>query len=197
MIATYLEDFGPAAFPPESDTDGESVEEEQRLAIFEQGYSAGWEDAIAAQAKNTHVASETFAKNLSDLSFTYQEAVQNVTAALVPFLQALADTLVPDALEAGLAQRIATDLAQAVDVENAAEVTVRCSPARHPLISVAVPAALEMPVKIVADPALPTDAVSLTFATSERHIDLSELTAHIRQSIEAFAFQLNKDLSHG
>lgn len=197
MIAAYLEDFGPVALVPDSEDKSDTAGEEQRLAVFEQGYSAGWDDAIAAQARNTQIASDAFAKNLGDLSFTYQEAVQHVTAALTPFLKTLAETLVPDALDAGFVQRIAGQLAEAIELESSVDVAVRCAPSRQPIVSAALPKLIDMPVKVVADNSLSPDAVSIGFATSERHIDLSELSEHIRQSIDGFAFQLDKDRSHG
>ncbi len=197
MIAAYLEDFGPVALVPDSEEESDPAGEEQRLAVFEQGYSAGWDDAIAAQARNTQIASDAFAKNVGDLSFTYQEAVQHVTAALVPFLEALAETLVPDALDAGFVQRIANQLAEHIELESTTDVVVRCAPPRQSMVSAALPKLIDMPVKIVADSGLALDAVSIGFESSERHIDLSELTKHIRGSIEAFAFQLDKDRSNG
>lgn len=197
MRAAYLEDFGSEAVVQISDEDDTDAEEEQRLAVFEQGYSAGWDDAIAAQARNTQIATDQFAKNLSDLSFTYQEAVQHISAALVPCMTALAETLVPDVLDAGLVHRIATELENAVEVDGAAEIEVRCSSARHPLVSAALPQMIDMPVTVVVDSLLSPDAVSIHFATSKRHIDLSELSQHIRQAIDAFAYQSDKDRSNG
>ena len=197
MMASYLEDFGPDTLVFEGGPDESAAGEEQRLAIFEQGYSAGWEDALAAQARNTQVASEEFANNLNDLSFTYQEAVQHVVAGLVPFFEALAETLVPDALDAGFVQRIARQLSEAVGVNGAAEVKVRCSPSRQPLLSSALPTLIDMPVSVVTDAAFQDDAVSIDFETSQRHFDLSELSDHVRQSIDAFAFQTKKDRANG
>jgi len=195
MMAAYLEDFGVDTIVEDDDQD--AAEEEQRLAVFEQGYAAGWDDAIAAQARNTQVATEEFAKNLTDLSFTYQEAVQQTSAALVPCLRALAEAVVPDALHAGLVQRIAAQLEDAIEVDGAAEIAVRCSSARHPIFSAGLPKLIDMPVRVIADNALATDEVSIRFETSERHIDLSELSQHICQSIEAFSFQLDRDRSNG
>jgi hypothetical protein len=48
--------------------------EEAKVASFEQGYKAGWDDAVAAQSEDQTRIRADLARNLQSLSFTYQEA---------------------------------------------------------------------------------------------------------------------------
>ena len=196
-MTSYLEDFGPAALAQPAPEDAATEADEDRLAAFDQGYSAGWDDAIAAQSRNTHIATEEFARNLRDLSFTYQEAVQHVTKSLEPFLHALVETLVPTALEAGLAQKIAEQIGTAAEVSQSTEVLVQCSPMRQSLLSEALPDVLDMPVAVQSAPDMGRDEVVVKFQNTEQQFALSDVTEHIRQAIEAFTVEAKRDHSHG
>lgn len=195
-MASYLEDFGPASFTSATSETAVSEAEDQRLAAFEQGYAAGWDDALEAQSKNARAASEAFAKNLQDLAFTYQEASQSMAAALNTFFEALAEQLVPDALDAGLVQRIVQRLSLHAD-EHLAKILIHCAPARQKFIAEAIPAQLDIPVEVRADVSMAWDEVSLEMSPSELRIDLTETSQYIRDAIAAFSFHVNQDQANG
>ncbi|MBA3904750.1 MAG: flagellar biosynthesis protein, partial [Rhodocyclaceae bacterium] len=46
--------------------------EEAKVASFEQGYSAGWDDAVAAQNGDQTRIRADLARNLQSLAFTFQ-----------------------------------------------------------------------------------------------------------------------------
>ncbi|MDZ7910219.1 MAG: hypothetical protein U5N10_19655 [Gemmobacter sp.] len=79
------------------------VTEEARLQGYEQGYAAGWEDAVAAQSAEQARLHAELARNLQSLSFTFEEARVHVMAALGPFLQQLVTRLLPEIARAALA----------------------------------------------------------------------------------------------
>ena len=56
--------------------------EDAKLASFESGYSAGWEDAAAAQADDQTRVSADLARSLQSLTFTYHEARNHVLKAI-------------------------------------------------------------------------------------------------------------------
>lgn len=197
MIASFLEDFGPVALVPDLASEAEAAAEEQRLAVFEQGYAAGWDDAIKAQADNSNIATETFAKNLGDLAFTYHEAASNLAAALVPFLAKITEQIVPAGLEASAVAMIAEELCQSAQNAGRIPVEVTCSPFREAMLVDSLPSGLAMPIKISSDASMNRDEVSLRFGDIERQIDLSDIAAQIETAIAAFSFQVQKDLSHG
>lgn len=58
-----------------------SALEEARLASYDSGYAAGWEDATAAQSGDQSRIRAELARNLQALSFTYQEARSHVLRA--------------------------------------------------------------------------------------------------------------------
>lgn len=197
MIASFLEDFGPVAITADTQSDAETTAEDHRLAVFEQGYAAGWDDAIKAQAENTAIASEQFSMNLRDLSFTYHEVAQHISVALRPFLTALTENLVPASLDASVIAFIVEELHKAAALSARVDVHITCAPFRLPLLEAALPATPGMQVKILSDETFQKDELCIRFGQTEQRIDLSEITEQIRTSVDAFTFQAQKDLSHG
>ena len=64
-----LEVFEPAS-PALVRAEAEAATEELRLAAFEKGYSAGWEDASAADAGDQHRLRNEIAHQQQELAFT-------------------------------------------------------------------------------------------------------------------------------
>ena len=66
-IAHLLEDFG-VKTPVEPEISISEGDEEAKLASFENGYSAGWDDAVDAKDKETTRISTMLAGSLEDLT---------------------------------------------------------------------------------------------------------------------------------
>ena len=58
--------------------------EDLRILAYEQGYTAGWDDAAAAQTDDQSRIKADFARNLQSLGFTFQEARMHVLRAIHP-----------------------------------------------------------------------------------------------------------------
>ena len=95
-IAHLLEDFSP---PLAEDGPAKMMSavalEDQRLLSFEQGYSAGWDDAISAQTQGQKQASLALARTLEDASFTYHEALSQFSSSVEPLFTALFERVLP------------------------------------------------------------------------------------------------------
>ena len=67
--------------------DRASAAEEERLAAYEQGYSAGWEDAAnAANQDQTQIRGD-LARSIQALGFTFHDAGMHVLKALAPLIR--------------------------------------------------------------------------------------------------------------
>ena len=64
-----------------------SALDEAKVASFEQGYSAGWEDAAAAQECDQTRIRADVARNLQSRAFTFQDARTHVLQAIRPLIQ--------------------------------------------------------------------------------------------------------------
>ena len=67
--------------------------EEAKLAAYEQGYKAGWDDAAAAQSEDQTRIRVDLARNLQQLSFTHQEARAHILKAVEPLLEEMVNRL--------------------------------------------------------------------------------------------------------
>ena len=73
----------------------EETLEEHRLTAFERGYTAGWEDAEAARAREQSKAIDGLKDTLADVSFSYHEALSEMNRSLQPLFHSLVDKLLP------------------------------------------------------------------------------------------------------
>lgn len=166
--------------------------EEARLAAFEQGYTAGWDDAGAARSADQARMQADLARNIQSLSFTYHEARNHVLRAIEPLLIAMVDRLLPGVARAALAPIVRETL-----------LPMAAAMAEEPMVLVLNPAAREaveqilaqttgLPLRIVDEPSLSEGQVYLRLGETETRIDTDRALAEISAAIRDF-FTLLKD----
>lgn len=160
--------------------------EEQKLASFEQGYGAGWDDAIAAQDAETTRVRVDLAQNLQDLSFTYAEAHRNMMAALEPLLSDMVGKVLPDLAKASLGPIVVGLLMPAAGSMAAVPVELAVSPATRAIVAPMLADAGSLPLTLVEDPLLSAGQAFLRFAEKETRIDLDAVVAAIARAVAAF-----------
>ncbi|MFK7754062.1 MAG: ABC transporter ATP-binding protein [Sedimentitalea sp.] len=164
-----------------------------RLAAFEQGYSAGWDDAISAQTKEHNKATGALAKNLEDLSFTYHEALSQMISATEPVFRCLTDRILPEAMAKTLGHHIVDQLLEIAKTQAGQPATI-CVPVGHrAMLSDVMEQDFSMPIDVIEDPRLEESQVALRMGTAERQIDTDQLMDSIRNAIDAFYYQINKE----
>lgn len=180
-------------------TDGEAIEE-QRLAAYEQGYAAGWDDSVAAQDGDAARQRSETGRALQALAFTYEEARAHVLRGLEPLLRAIVQHALPQAARGALAG-IVLDAARPVAAECAdAPVTVVLNPATRPLVEPHLAEAAPFPYRFEEEPGLAEGQVHLRLGDAEACIDLDETLAAIAAAIDSFFATLppaEKEHRHG
>ncbi len=73
----------------------EEALEDQKLQSFEEGYQAGWDDAVKAQSDDKTRVSAQLDQSLQEMSFTYHEALAKLTNAMKPLMEQIVDKLLP------------------------------------------------------------------------------------------------------
>ncbi|MEX0317810.1 MAG: ABC transporter ATP-binding protein [Ruegeria sp.] len=167
----------------------EDALEEQRLAAFEQGYSAGWEDAVTAQSEDHAHLEATLTRNLEDLSFTYHEALTQMTQSLEPMFQSLMTTVLPQTIEQGFGHHIVEQLT-AMAEEQVAQPALLIVPAGagaqlKPLLD----QQSALPVQLVEEASLPPGQACLRVGTAERDVDCNAFLASITEAMDAFLYE--------
>lgn len=196
-IAHLLEDFSAVRAAGASRLVSEDEWQDHRLAAFEQGYSAGWEDAVQAQVREHRRLSEALARNLEDMSFGYHEALAQMVAALAPVLRAIIDRVLPEAMALSFGQHIVDELL-GLAADAAGRPAVVAVPAgAAALVAPMLQRDFAMPVALVEDPALDPGQAQIRLGDSGRDIDCDRLLASIRATIEAFLFHATEETRHG
>jgi flagellar assembly protein FliH len=168
------------------DVGAEAEREEIRSAAFEQGYSAGWDDAIAARDTDEARRRQAVLSALSDLSFSYHEAHSHVLSAIRPLLLDMVHKVLPTIARDTLGPMIIDQIIPVARDLAGAPVTITVSPASRADVEAALADNCTLPVTIVEDAELTQGQAYLRLGDTETHVDLDGVVAAITGAVEAF-----------
>ncbi|WP_204112692.1 hypothetical protein [Shimia biformata] len=207
-IAHLLEDF--TALTPETQgTDGAPAGESELLDSFEQGYKAGWDDAIKAKSDNATNVSDDLAQNLRDLSFTFHEAHAAMMAEVTSVLDDIVAAAIPDILHATMGERLKSELLSLAESQSDQPAHIRAHPDDLDAVSSSLPDSADLPVKVLTDPALTPGRVEFQLGGRERALDVSDIARDIVNAVTGLkdetaarmphsnGTQMNKDVAYG
>jgi len=164
--------------------------EEAKVASFEQGYSAGWDDAVAAQQGDQEKIRADLARNLQTLSFTFQDARSHVLQSIRPLILEMVNRLLPEVAREALAPTVLDAVMPLAEGLADAPVTLVLNPANRSQVEGLVAQATGLPMVIDEEPSMPDGQVYIRFGTAETKVDLAQVTADIGIAVRSF-FNLN------
>lgn len=171
--------------------------EDLRILAYEQGYTAGWDDAAAAQTDDQSRIKADFARNLQSLGFTFQEARMHVLRAIHPLIQEIVSHLLPKIARESLASVALEALMPLVDQMADAQVTLVLNPVSRAAVEALLEQATGLPLIIIEEPTLGEGQVYLRLGDSETRIDLDRATADIATAVRDFFNLTDKDKRYG
>lgn len=197
-IAHLLEDFGSAPAPAATAA-GLSEEELEsiRLEGFDNGYKAGWEDALKSEDEEKRRITGDFARNLSDLSFTYHEAHSHVMQSMVPLLQDLVDKVLPQAVRDTIGLRVVDQLSEMARQNGEQVIEIVTAPGDLDTVRALLDRDFGFPVTAEADDTLAEGQVFLRMANEERQIDMASVMTGIRDAVAGVLDETERTLRHG
>lgn len=167
-----------------------TVVEEAKVASFEQGYSAGWDDAVAAQQGDQTRIRADLARNLQSLSFTFQDARSHVLQAIRPLILGMVNRLLPEVARETLAPTVLDAVMPLADTLADAPLTLVLNPAVRGQVEDLLAQAAGLPMVIDEEPTMPEGQVYIRFGSTETKVDLAQVTTDIAIAVRAF-FNLN------
>jgi len=171
--------------------------EEARIAAFEQGYAAGWEDAAAAsQGDQTQIRAD-LARNLQSLAFTFQDARNHVLQALRPLILEMTGRLLPEIAREAVAPTVLEALMPMADDLADAPLKLVLNPAVRARVEALVTRATGLPMVIEEEPSLGEGQVFIRFGAAEAKVDLTQVIADITAAVQAFFSLTNEERPHG
>lgn len=171
--------------------------EEAKLASYDAGYSAGWEDATAAQTGDQTRIGADLARNLQALAFTYQEARGHILRALEPLFEEIIAKLLPTLASETLGGIVLDTLMPMAEGLADAPVTLVLNPNVRAAVEPLIEAATGLTLVIEEEPSLGEGQVYLRFDQNEALVDLDRATAEISTALRGFFDLTPKDAKHG
>ncbi|MEM7487494.1 MAG: hypothetical protein AAF390_00055 [Pseudomonadota bacterium] len=185
MTAFQLEDFGSATRPV-----GTPVEPADTMApsgAYEDGYNAGWDDALAQIEEERGRIGETLAERLSQIEQTREDAIGRTLSALEPMLHEVFDKILPRAAERGFLSLLLQE-AEAMLSEADAGLTLLVAPEELPALDglLASRDDLSDVVTARAEPALALSQAILSWEGGQRRMDLQAVMSALDTAFEEF-----------
>jgi flagellar biosynthesis/type III secretory pathway protein FliH len=174
-----------------------SAVEEAKITSYEQGYSAGWEDASAAQQGDQTRIRADLARSLQSLSFTFQDARGHVLQAIRPLILEMTNRLLPEVARQSLGPTVLDALMPLADQLADAPLTLVLNPAVRDRVEGLVAEATGLPMVIEEEPSLSEGQVYIRLGPKEQKVDLDRVTSDITAAVRGFFNLPEKDTSNG
>ncbi len=200
MPMPRLEVFEPAGQPKKPSTivtTEISAIEEAKLAAYESGYKAGWDDAAAAQTEDQARIGADLARNLQQLSFTYQEARSHILKALEPLLTEIVGRLLPETARETLAPLVLEQVMPMAEELADQPVVLVLNPAVRTPVERLIEQATGLPLTIEEEPTLGEGQVYVRLGGAEAKVDLTRVTAEIATAVRSFFSLAEETPPHG
>jgi flagellar assembly protein FliH len=186
-------DDAPAGLTQAAPDDLESV----KVSAYEQGYSAGWEDAAQSAESDKSRISTEFAHNLQDLGFTFHEARSHVIRSLHPLLEALVGKLLPELSAQTIGQRIIEEFVPLAETAADTPIQIEVAPGNSEALQPFLDAHSNHPFELREEPSLSPGQVYLRSGSTEKHIDLVGALSNIQSALNALHYTNKEAFSNG
>lgn len=171
--------------------------EDMRLAAFEKGYVAGWEDAIKNQEKENSRISDGMAQRLEDISFTFYEARSQFSKDSGIILRLLSEKILPETLHRNFAEHLTYEMKSILESLSPDSLTIAVPKGNRTKVEKLLNLDIPVPLRIEEDFSLGNDQVVLRVADIEREIDINRFVKSMLDTMDTFTFSTEKSDKHG
>lgn len=168
-----------------------------RKASYEEGYSAGWDDAVADTQDATALRQTAAEEALQALSFTQNEARDHVLTALAPLLQAMVDTILPELSRATLGTLVAEQVQALTRDSLGAPVVVRGNATLGEVVARLSESHPGLELVFREEPSLADGQARIQLDAAECRIDTDAAIAAVRAALETFHSTVTERKAHG
>lgn len=160
--------------------------EDQKLAAYEKGYAAGWEDAREADRQSDRELQVAVSRNLQSLAFGQHEVRTNLLRALRPLIEGLAEKILPEIAHEAVGAFVVEEIMKLSEQALDQPLTLFVHPASRTLVQNTLQEATGLSFDIRDEPSLLPEQVLIHRIPEERLIDLNDSLARIRDVTRAF-----------
>lgn len=181
--ALQLEVFTTGTLGEDAKLLGAQEAERLREAAYEQGYGAGWQDALDHMRNEDALRRIAAEEALQALSFSYTEAHQALQTGFLALTQTMLDRVLPEVARIALPVSLAAELDALVARHTHVPVRILCAPAMQESLARIVAACPIQQIELVPEPSYSDAQVSLCLREQDRVIDLDAILARLREII--------------
>lgn len=199
-LSHLYSDFGSVMRNANPDRRQEETEDQvtdAKLASYEDGYKAGWEDAVKATDDEEKRLNDALVQRFEDLSFTYHEAHSKLSSAMKPLLTRFVTKLLPDVMHKALQAQLIDQIGKMIEAQSEQAIEVAVAPEQHAAIETLLADRLSNPFAVTAEPALTQGQIYLRVNQTEREINLDEVLSGISEAVDAFLHDLEAETKNG
>lgn len=180
---------------PEIDLPKDALEDMQ-LMSFDDGYQAGWEDAITAQKVTAEKDAEGISQNFQDLAFSHREAYEKLRISMRPLLLQIVNKLLPESARQLVGLHLIEKLSQIMENYAETAIEIAASPENMEQLNSVLENLITLPFKIVSEPNLTAGQVYLRIGQCEEEINIDAVINGIADAIEAYYNQTSEETSN-
>ncbi len=171
--------------------------EKLREAAYEQGYAAGWQDALEQMRDEDALRRVAAEEALQAVRFSYAEAHQALSASFLALSEAMLAKVLPSAARAALpgllAEELAAVIARAIDVQT----EIHCAPSVVASLKEVVLDSGHAGMAVVAEPSFSDAQVALRLGIQEREINLDTVLAALAELLGQAGSHVQQECQHG
>ncbi len=194
-VAQFFEDFS----DPSSLQRGRAKVAENPLDGYEEGYQAGWDDAVKAhQDAQTHLSS-TLSQNLEQIEFTLVEAQSQLLSTIGPVLKEITKTLLPNLTSEALRALVVDEIETLLKTNVAKEISIVVSEQDESAVAAFLNSSRKLSeVSLTAKETLSDGQAYVSCAAVQRKIDVTQAISDIQTRIDSFLNQpeLEQAIAH-
>ena len=163
--------------------------EKMRETAYEQGYAAGWQDALENMRSEDELRSIAAQEALQAIGFSYNEAHQALSGSFLALAQTILQTVLPEAARLALPAFLATELDALLARHTRPDVQILCAPGVHDTLGAVVASCTQTKIELISEPSFSEAQLVLRLGSEERMVDLDDLLNQMR---EIFALHQNR-----
>lgn len=199
-LGQMLENFDGIPATGEDRSDGTTLTPDElenvRLAAFDNGYRAGWDDATAALEAEQRTLAADLAQNLRSLTFAYEDASRHVVRSMVPLIREIVEKVLPASARETIGRHVENLIADRAAALVDAPLEIVVSPADEARVTACLPQDTGHSVTVRVEPSLAAGQADLRFGTEETALDLVRVAAEITRAIEGLIDTIERDAPH-
>lgn len=197
-IAHLYTDFSDFSHGPNAaNAPADEMMHDAQLASFESGYQAGWEDAVKAKDEESESLTAEFVQKVQDISFTYHEAYNKLSAGMQPLMSRFVTTVLPAVAQEGLHFQLIDQIGKLMERQSENVVELVVSPERRAHVQQVLEDQAGIPFSVTEEPSLGDGQVYLRVNQHEREIDIDAVLSEVSSAVDAFFHTTAKELKHG